>query len=263
MKDQKTEAVFDRVGQRFVDYYGMMRGYIREKLVQQNLQKFLPEKPGAIIDIGGGDGRDAVWLASLGHTVTLVDPSIDMIQKAKKRAASAERDIAQRVTFFDGKSEDALRKFGSGKFDVVLSHGVLMYQAEGRTAHVDELISLAKPGGLISVLTKGRRGAIAELVLEERFDEVSELLETGNFINHLGVPAYAYEPEELVGLLEERGARTQAWFGVRIVTDQLRTPVADLDLATRKRLLAVEADFGSHASTRGLGQMLHVLTRKP
>lgn len=37
-----------------------------------------PTKPSFVLDIGAGSGRDAAWMASLGHIVTAVEPSEGM-----------------------------------------------------------------------------------------------------------------------------------------------------------------------------------------
>ena len=37
------------------------------------LDRFLPKPPARIIDVGGGTGAYSSWLASLGHSVQLVD----------------------------------------------------------------------------------------------------------------------------------------------------------------------------------------------
>ncbi|MGH3257372.1 MAG: methyltransferase domain-containing protein, partial [Streptosporangiaceae bacterium] len=42
-----------------------------------------------IVDVGGGTGGLAVPFASLGHNVTVIDPSPDALAAAQRRAAEA------------------------------------------------------------------------------------------------------------------------------------------------------------------------------
>jgi len=49
------------------------------------LRDLLPEPPSNILDIGAGSGRDANWLATLGHDVVALEPSSDMLSAAKAR----------------------------------------------------------------------------------------------------------------------------------------------------------------------------------
>ena len=39
----------------------------------------LPSAPGLVIDVGAGTGRNAAWLAGLGHDVVAVEPSVGFI----------------------------------------------------------------------------------------------------------------------------------------------------------------------------------------
>ena len=45
----------------------------------------LPVTPAAILDIGAGTGRDAAWLAELGHDVIAVEPVQAMMQEGLRR----------------------------------------------------------------------------------------------------------------------------------------------------------------------------------
>ena len=48
-------------------------------------------EPGTAIDLGSGEGRNAVWLASLGHDVVGVDQSDVAIEQAEALAAKSNR----------------------------------------------------------------------------------------------------------------------------------------------------------------------------
>lgn len=47
---------------------------IDSAVLLSHIAAFLPEVPADIVDIGAGTGRDAEWLASLGHNVLAVEP---------------------------------------------------------------------------------------------------------------------------------------------------------------------------------------------
>ena len=42
------------------------------------LLDLLPKRSAAVLDVGAGSGRDAAWIASLGHDVIAVEPSAAM-----------------------------------------------------------------------------------------------------------------------------------------------------------------------------------------
>src|SRR2546426_2222380 len=55
----------------------------------RHLAQFLPTPPARVLDIGGGAGRYAIWLAQRGYEVTLVDLSAHLVEEASRHAAEA------------------------------------------------------------------------------------------------------------------------------------------------------------------------------
>ena len=53
--------------------------------------------PGAVLELGAGEGRNGVWLAGRGHAVTMVDLSAVGLTKAQKLAAERGVTIATEV----------------------------------------------------------------------------------------------------------------------------------------------------------------------
>ncbi|PRY11057.1 methyltransferase domain-containing protein [Kineococcus rhizosphaerae] len=118
------------------------------------------QAPLRVLDAGGGDGRDAVELARLGHDVTVLDSSGRALAAAQERAAEA--GVAHLVRTVDADLDDVAalaaithhRAGGSGSFDLVLCHDVL--PARGTLAQVvadvAALTSSVHAGGAISLL---------------------------------------------------------------------------------------------------------------
>jgi SAM-dependent methyltransferase len=102
--------------------------------------------PGTALDVGAGEGGDAVWLAEQGWTVTASDIS----QRALDRvAAEAER----RGLRIEGLRADAnaLGPFAPGAFDLVTAH----YASIPRTPDargVRHLLDAVAPGGTLLVV---------------------------------------------------------------------------------------------------------------
>ena len=55
--------------------------------------------PGTALDVGSGEGADAIWLASRGWHVTGVDVSTVALGRAAARAAKGGNEIANRMTW--------------------------------------------------------------------------------------------------------------------------------------------------------------------
>jgi len=107
--------------------------------------RHVPAKTGFILDVGGGPGIYAEWLAGLGHVVTLIDPVSKLVQQAQKRASKLKKSFkailgeARRLDFPDNTA------------DVVILHGPLYHlqQKGDRIKALQEARRVLKPGGVM------------------------------------------------------------------------------------------------------------------
>ncbi|MDQ3431318.1 MAG: class I SAM-dependent methyltransferase [Actinomycetota bacterium] len=54
--------------------------------------------PGTALDVGCGEGADAIWLAERGWRVTAIDLSAVALERGAGRAAEVGADVARRIT---------------------------------------------------------------------------------------------------------------------------------------------------------------------
>lgn len=101
--------------------------------------------PGArIADIGAGPGRDAAWLASLGHTVLAVEPV------AAFRDAAIANGAHPRVVWLDDRLPELAETQRRAPFDLVLLSAVWHHlDADARAVAMRSLSTLVAPGGLL------------------------------------------------------------------------------------------------------------------
>jgi SAM-dependent methyltransferase len=101
--------------------------------------------PGRVIDLGCGTGRVAIALARLGHAVTAVDLSADMLRVAGEKAAGVRLDRVQaNIVELDG--------FRDATFDAAICLFAtlgMVAGAEARRRAVGHAYRLLKPGGLL------------------------------------------------------------------------------------------------------------------
>ncbi|ODR11736.1 hypothetical protein BHQ15_00615 [Mycolicibacillus koreensis] len=110
---------------------------------------------GRALDVGCGEGADAVWLATQGWTVTGLDVSAVALQRAGRCAEAAGVDVSW------VRSGLAEAQLPSGGFDLVSAHyPALPSSAERRAEHA--LAAAVAPGGmLLAVFHAGFDGAAA------------------------------------------------------------------------------------------------------
>jgi SAM-dependent methyltransferase len=98
--------------------------------------------PGRALDVGSGEGGDAIWLARTGWAVTAIDVSEVALTRARE---AAERDGAV-VEWVCG---DALQTpFPAESFDLVSLQYPALPKAAGEPA-VRALLNTVRPGGLL------------------------------------------------------------------------------------------------------------------
>jgi thioredoxin reductase/SAM-dependent methyltransferase len=105
--------------------------------------------PGSALDLGCGEGADAIWLASRGWQVTAIDFSTTALERASANAAAVGVDVAARITWVHAD----LTTWGPGddRFDLVQSQfihlpGDLRRELFGRAAEA------VAPGGALLIV---------------------------------------------------------------------------------------------------------------
>lgn len=155
------------------------------------LERFLPENPGRVLDIGAGSGRDAAWLAGFGHKVVAVEPSSEMRKEAKRWHPRA--DIQWR-----SDSLPSLRKLSKQKpFDLILINGVWQHVAKSdRRRAFRKVINLLKPGGVLAISLRHGPEVPGKKVHAISVEEIESLThDHGAFVVHKNEAEDALERE--------------------------------------------------------------------
>jgi S-adenosylmethionine-dependent methyltransferase len=118
-----------------------------ERITRRFIERYI--KPGErALDIGGGPGRYALWLAEAGCEVTLYDLSPENVRFAREKAAA--RGLSIQAMAGDAREVDARV---DGAFDHILLMGPMYHllEARDRVRAVEASLKLLKPGGLLYV----------------------------------------------------------------------------------------------------------------
>jgi S-adenosylmethionine-dependent methyltransferase len=233
---------------------GNARNVIRQRLVERQLLRHLDGlAPGShVVDVGCGQGTIAASLAREGFAVTGVDPSAELLARARRTTAGLD------VSFEEGALDD-LETLALRPADAVCCHGVLMYLAELGPA-VEKLVGALRPGGLLSLLTRNQAGIAFRAGMTGKWTEALSAFDATHYDNRLGVRgARADTPEAVMAACEAAGATVEAWYGVRVFTDHWGDVPPPADIAD---IVELEDQAGRRDPYRSLAALTHVIARR-
>ncbi|MGW5400154.1 class I SAM-dependent methyltransferase [Streptomyces sp. NPDC003952] len=143
------------------------------------LRRYLPPPPARVLDVGGGPGAHAQWLAEDGYEVHLVDPVPKHVEQARERAPGC---VATQ-----GDARDLA--FAGRTFDAVLLLGPLYHLAEreDRLKALSEARRVAVQGGVVVAAGISRYSLMQDYTVSAGLSpellagEVSQVVRTGSY----------------------------------------------------------------------------------
>ena len=223
-----------------------------------------------VLDVGGGTGVYAEWLAALGHRVRLVDPVPLHLWEAQQRAADGAP--------FEVEQGDA-RRLGVAdeSVDCVLLLGPL-YHLSARDQRLRALVEARRAcrrGGFVAAAAISRFAPLLDLLARRGLEDdrvranVADELERGARVAPARrtspfPDAYFHRVDELAEEIAEAGLTVEAIFGVEgpaaLLADlgaRLRQPVA------RERVLWAARALETEPSVLGTSPHLLAVARRP
>lgn len=217
------------------------------------LERWLPPAPARVLDIGGGPGRYAAWLAERGYTVELLDPVPKHVRQARARGVEASEGDARALPYGDEAA------------DAVLMLGPLYHlpSASDRNLALTEAVRCAAPGAPVVVAAMSRwakpavkasRGELGDPAVR---GYLLRVLAHGLDVegNAFDLVSYNHDPEELRGELVAAGLADVLVLGIEgPLGAQARLDVSLADTAiSAARIAEVRAPhFSIHLLARGI-----------
>lgn len=233
-----------------------LRVVVRQELVASQLAEVLRDRGirrARVLDVGCGQGTQALALARTGHHVVGLDPSTELLARFQASLTDEPDDVRDRVELVHGTGESA-PELTRGSFEVILCHGVIGYidnpapllQALSQVAADDATLSLLVRNGLAPAMREGLRG---------HFTEALAAFDSRDY-TRLGVPAHIHTPTDLNTILTLWGWQPGDWYGVRVFTDD-RDDITP-DSGQLQQLLALEREAGRRDPYRHVADLLHL-----
>lgn len=232
---------------------GSLRTLIRHEVIDDQLANHVRDRM-TVLDVGCGQGTQALKLAARGCRVTGVDPSPDLLGRFATAAAAAGVE----VELIEGRIGDLADRLGDRRFDLVCAHGVLMY-LDDRADTVAALAARVAGHGRLSVTVRNAHALAMRPGLRRDWPAAIAAFETNRYVNELGVSATADRLEDLESYLVPVGFCILEWYGVRVLNDAVPADMAvpageDLGL-----LLDAEIEAGRRDPYRWMASQLHII----
>ena len=250
-----------------------VRNVVRQEMISRQLGKHLPAPSARILDVGAGQGTQSIRLAHAGHQVLAVEPDLGMRNAFLAALAAQPAEVQDRVTLREGSVSGLGAVTGGEVYDAVLLLGVLMYLQASEPV-IAELAGHVAPGGLLALAARTTTSAVWRPAARQdwqaalaAFDEHDSSLAEGRdmrYINEIGAPARADNIDALTTCATAHGLVLENWYGVRIAVDaEELDPAPPSDPRELAALLDVEERLGATDPYRQLGQLAHLILRRP
>ncbi len=239
---------------------------------QELILRHLPPAPAKVLDVGGGAGAYALWLASLGYEVHLIDPVPTHIEQAHSLSARQPHHPIASATLGDARELQQCDQSA----DAVLLLGPLYHLTERkeRLAALHEARRVLRDGGLLWGAGISRFASLLDSLSSGFFDQpefvpiLDRDLAEGQHRNptdnlNYFTDAFFHLPDELAGELADAGFELVELVAVE-GPGWLAQDFAGLwdVLEQRERLLAVLRRVEHEPALIGASSHLLVIGRK-
>jgi S-adenosylmethionine-dependent methyltransferase len=251
----KSDRNFDSIAAKFQqNIYNTTKGRLRQLVLQRDLLELphLQQPGGRVLDVGGGQGQLALWLAGLGHQVLLTDLSGEMLALAQQAAKEQQLSLQIQQWSLQQLAEQ------QQSAPLVLCHAVLEWLAEPAEA-IRQLYQLVEPGGVLSLMFYNVDAKRFSNIVYGNFNYVLRDLAYKKKVSLS--PQNPLDPRAVADWCQRAGFIQLSKTGVRCFHDYLRDrseQETEFD-----KLLEVELRYNRTEPYASLGRYQHLLLQKP
>lgn len=257
---QAGDRYFDGLADKFSrSLYQAPRGELRLAMLDYLLPQMLDLHAQDVLDVGGGLGQQAAWLAERGHNVTMAEPSDDMLSYAKAWHRDANALPESAITYLQAPLQ-VLTVQAPGPWSLITCHAVLEWLGDPQTA-LATLSELMAPGGQLSLMVFNRDALRFSNVVKGNLEKALGDRLAGQGRRQRLTPISPVSHAEVEQWSAANGLRIEAVAGIRVFQDYLRQPPAtSTENAT---LLALEKRYCRQDPHWRLGRYLLYTLIKP
>lgn len=265
-------AYYERGAER--ERLSLGRGELERLRTQELLTRYLPPPPASVLDVGGGWGVYAFWLAAQGYDVHLIDPVPGHIEQAHERMSEPGIQPLASASVGDARRLEAQ----TVSVDVVLLLGPLYHlpERENRLLALGEAYRVLRAGGVVFAVGISRFASLLDGLSSQRLNDpefariVEQDLRDGQHRNPSDrqgyfTTAFFHHPDELreeveasgFAVLDVLGIEGPGYWMVHDLEARLSEPTQ------REHVLLAALAIEREPTLLGLGPHLMAVARKP
>lgn len=257
---QAGDRYFDGLADKFSrSLYQAPRGELRLTMLDYLLPQMLHLIEQKVLDVGGGLGQQTAWFAKRGHTVTMAEPSEDMLSHAQQWHRDDQILPHEAITYLQAPLQNLVQQV-PGPWALITCHAVLEWLGDPKAA-LATLSNLLAPGGQLSLMVFNRDALRFSNAVKGNLEKALSDRLAGKGKRQRLTPISPVSHAEITQWSMESGLRIDAVAGVRIFQDYLRHPPATP--ADNETLLALEKQYCRQDPHWRLGRYLLYTLTKP
>ncbi|MEY4589686.1 MAG: hypothetical protein RL497_1762 [Pseudomonadota bacterium] len=254
-KHPDTDRNFNDLTPRFKkNIYESLKGKLRLRVLERDFSQWISAQPQRWLDVGAGQGQFALMLAAMGHHVTLVDVSRDMLAEAKN--AFSQAGLLHQAEFICCSLQE-MDHYLTAQFDGVLCHAVMEWMQAPQDL-LPFLTPFMKPEAWLSVIFYNVHGVIFKNLLRANYKKIK----SADYRGKQGslTPLNPLDPFEVIRWFQALNLNIVCHSGIRVFHDY----ILDTALLAQQgeALIEQELAFSQKLPYRDLGRYVHLLARK-
>ncbi len=258
-----AQQAFDDNAKAWDAYTQSPPGRLRDELNYRYLTAHLPEGVALrILDIGSGTGNLGIRLAQLGHYVTLVDFSPEMLAIARDNAQSTGLDKHIKTIALPA---ERLSELDERPFDVVICHTLLEYVEQPESV-LKDAVSHLRHGSLLSVVVVNAYAEPLVAALGKQDIGVALSVLQGaqpTKADLFGLPRRTFQPDFIRDiLLSDSGLYIVSQYGVRVIADYASDESWKNDAAHFSQMVELEQALSTRYPYCDIGRYTQIIAVK-
>lgn len=278
MPDEKNTYALPGKIKSFYDRYdeaGRLyrpEGQIEKLRTQELTKRYLPPPPAVIMDVGGGSGVHAFWLAEQGYKVHLIDAVPRHIEQAEENARKLRTNPLASINLGDARHLNYAQESADG----VLMFGPLYHLTDRheRLRALSEAYRVLRSGGVIMAAAISRFASMIAALLEGLvadpiFAPIYEKdLRNGQHRNPTDEPAYFTDsyfhyPQELIDEIIAAGFEFEALLAIEGPTMLMKDFPKEWETeAIRQKLLSIARQVEAEPNLWGISTHIMGIGKK-